>query len=561
TGGAGNTFRGTSASVNRDLVNTVNGNVTVISGQWSCVDGGNDLTEVWNVKGNVTVGDPSTASGMARMGPFTSSSSSHRLGIFNIAGNLSFINGAKLQAGSGLSSTSATETGIINLGGSLTMDSTTTFGTNSVGVFALNFVGSTTQSVTLYTPFVMSSSTKQPVVNDTVAAGSSVSFAQTGTSWFVGGPGSFVVNGTFSLPQGDTLKGGQSFELNDGATLGIGSPVGLESTGGVQLTGGRTFSTKANYVFNGTSSQMTGRWLPDTVNNLTTISTEDIKLSKPLTVNGALGVVIGKLILGPYDLTAHAISGGSPTRYVETDSTGVLRVPGVGSAQVLFPVGTPSGYAPVWVTNSGTADTVSVSVSPDSNTGTDRPARVNLKWKIGASNATGGDYALQFGWMGSAEDTAFAANRSSYAKIFLESDSSAYAEAGSGSYTTQLSSAPYTVSRGGVTTPGTFVIGNFGATAVRTTETVPAVFRLFQNYPNPFNPTTTINFTVAEKGTATLKVYNILGQEVTTLFSGAVQSGKIYRVPFSAGELSSGVYFGVLQSGGRRQIQKMVLIK
>ncbi len=562
TGAPTNTFLATNATLNRSLTQTVNGNVDVISGQWSCVDGGNDLTGTWNVEGNVTVGDPSTAPGTACMAPFTNSSSTHRLGIFNISGSLSFMNGARLQVGSSTTSTSTTETGLINLGGNLTIDSSASFATNSIGVFALNFVGPPSQIVTLRTPLVFSSATMQPVVNDTVSSGSSVQFTATGKSWHVNGPGAFVVNGILSLPAGDTLKGGQSFSLSDGATLGIGSSVGLDSGGPVQVTGVMTFSTKANYVYNGTAPQNTGGWLPDSVHNLTIINTGGVRMTKDVTVNGSLGVVIGELILGSNDLIAHLVNGGSPTRYVATDSTGVLKVPGVGSTQVLFPVGTLAGYAPAWVLNSsGTADTISVSVMPDSNSKADGPARVNLQWKLAASGGGSGNYALQFGWIASEEDTSFAADRSAYARIYLQSDSSTYAEAGSGSYTTQLSSSPFTVSRGGVTALGTFVVGNFGSSAVRGAESVPAVFRLFQNYPNPFNPTTTIEFTVAKKGTASLRVYNILGQEVTVLFSGEAQRGKVYRSVFDGGRFASGVYFSILESGGQRQIQKMVLVK
>ncbi len=561
TGAAGNTFRATNASVDRDLIQTVKGNVTVLTGQWSCVDGGNDLAGIWNVAGNVTVGDSATAPKMARMGPFTSSSSSHRLGIFNIAGNLHIVNGARLQAGSSSSSTSRTETGIINLGGNFSMDSTSSFSTNSLGVFALNFVGSAPQLVSLRTPFLVSSSTMQPVVNDTISSGSSVLFVAGSRPWSVEGPGSFVVNGTLSLPAGDTLNGEQGFELNDGATLGISDAAGLDSTGSIQVTGGASFSSKANYVFNGSTPQMTGAWLPDTVNNFTSVNQSSVALTKPLNVNGILNIAIGKLVLGPNDVVAHATGGGSQTRYIVTDSTGVLKVPAVASSQVLFPVGTFGGYAPVWVTNGGSAQTIGVSVAPDSASVPGNPARVELKWNITPATAGGSNYALQFGWTGSAEDTAFANNRGSYAKIFSMSDSSTYAEAGSGSYTSQLTSSPYTVSRGGVTQLGTFVVGDFGATAVKNHGTVPAVFRLYQNYPNPFNPTTTIRFSVAKKGNATVRVYNILGQMVTSLFSGNVQPGKLYTVPFDAGELSSGVYFGVLESGGQRQIKKMVLLK
>jgi len=59
TGSSSGTFRATNSSVNRNLIQTVDGNVDVVSGQWSCVDGGTDLTAIWNVKGNVTVGDSS----------------------------------------------------------------------------------------------------------------------------------------------------------------------------------------------------------------------------------------------------------------------------------------------------------------------------------------------------------------------------------------------------------------------------------------------------------------------------------------------------------------------
>ena len=561
TGGASSSFRATDASVNRSLTQTVKGNVSVISGQWACVDGGNDLTGIWNIKGNVTVGDSSTASGMARMGPFSSASSTHRLGVFNIAGNLHFVNGAKLQAGSSTSSTSTTETGIINLTGSLTIDSTVVFGTNSLGVFALNFVGSSAQVVTLHAPFAISSSQMQPVINDTISAGTSVMFAQTGKSWKIGGPGSFVVNGSLSLPQGDTLRGDQNFHLNAGSLLGMGSPAGLDSAGNIQVTGEKVFSSRANYVFNGTTPQVTGNWMPDTVNKLTTVNLTRLTLTKGLVVSGMMNVAAGKVVLGRYNLVAGTTGGGAPGNYVVTDSTGMLKITVVGISQVLFPVGTVSGYAPVWIANGSGTDTIGVSVSPDSGNTPKEPARVNLKWNVVSSGTSGGDYSLRLGWMKGEEDTAFAANRASFAEIFLEKDSVTYVAAGSGGYTTSFISEPYTVSQGNVPTLGTFVIGNFGATPVKSIGTVPAVFKLYQNYPNPFNPTTTIQFTVAKSGPSVLRIYNILGQQVTRLFSGEATPGKIYSVPFNAGELSSGVYFSMLESGGQRQIHKMVLLK
>ncbi len=89
----------------------------------------------------------------------------------------------------------------------------------------------------------------------------------------------------------------------------------------------------------------------------------------------------------------------------------------------------------------------------------------------------------------------------------------------------------------------------------------PTIFSLSQNYPNPFNPSTIINFTVEKTGLATLKVYNVLGQEVATLFNGIAVNGQVHAVNFDASKLSSGVYFYQLQQGNQVKIQKMMLMK
>ena len=89
----------------------------------------------------------------------------------------------------------------------------------------------------------------------------------------------------------------------------------------------------------------------------------------------------------------------------------------------------------------------------------------------------------------------------------------------------------------------------------------PTTFSLSQNYPNPFNPSTVINFTVEKTGLATLKVYNVLGQEIATLFNGIAVNGQVHNVNFDASKLSSGVYFYQLQQGNQVKIQKMMLMK
>jgi len=89
---------------------------------------------------------------------------------------------------------------------------------------------------------------------------------------------------------------------------------------------------------------------------------------------------------------------------------------------------------------------------------------------------------------------------------------------------------------------------------------VPQTFALWQNYPNPFNPTTTINYDLPKSARITLKVYNIVGQEVATLVDGQQSAGR-YSVQFNASHLASGIYFYRLQSGDFVQTNKMVLVK
>jgi len=89
---------------------------------------------------------------------------------------------------------------------------------------------------------------------------------------------------------------------------------------------------------------------------------------------------------------------------------------------------------------------------------------------------------------------------------------------------------------------------------------VPNSYELLQNYPNPFNPTTVINFSIPSKGMTTLKVYNIIGQEVITLVNENLEVGS-YKYGFDASGLTSGVYFYKLKSNNYSEVKKMMLLK
>jgi len=90
--------------------------------------------------------------------------------------------------------------------------------------------------------------------------------------------------------------------------------------------------------------------------------------------------------------------------------------------------------------------------------------------------------------------------------------------------------------------------------------TIPTEFSLEQNYPNPFNPRTTIRFSMAKEELVTLKVYNMLGQEVKTLLNEVRRAGE-HEVVFDAIDLTSGLYTYQMVAGAFRQTRKMILLK
>jgi len=93
-----------------------------------------------------------------------------------------------------------------------------------------------------------------------------------------------------------------------------------------------------------------------------------------------------------------------------------------------------------------------------------------------------------------------------------------------------------------------------------TASQMPETFELSQNYPNPFNPSTTISYGVPEESRVTLKVHNVLGEEVATLVEGVRPAGK-YTVTFAPEGLPSGVYFYTLRAGEATLTRRLVLMK
>jgi hypothetical protein len=88
----------------------------------------------------------------------------------------------------------------------------------------------------------------------------------------------------------------------------------------------------------------------------------------------------------------------------------------------------------------------------------------------------------------------------------------------------------------------------------------PVDFELFQNYPNPFNPSTSIKYSIPKSVLVTLKIYDVLGKEITTLVNEKEEAG-LHKIEFNPTNLSSGVYFYTLKTEGFLQTKKMILIR
>jgi len=102
--------------------------------------------------------------------------------------------------------------------------------------------------------------------------------------------------------------------------------------------------------------------------------------------------------------------------------------------------------------------------------------------------------------------------------------------------------------------------GNFKYSDIVNVNLTTNDFKLYQNYPNPFNPTTRIKFSVPERNNVTIKIFNMIGQEIQEIVNQEYEAGN-YNVEFNASNLASGVYFYRIQSGNFVESKKMIYLK
>jgi len=97
-------------------------------------------------------------------------------------------------------------------------------------------------------------------------------------------------------------------------------------------------------------------------------------------------------------------------------------------------------------------------------------------------------------------------------------------------------------------------------TGVEEENLLPTVYSLYNNYPNPFNPATTISYDLPKQSMVTLKVYNIVGEEIAILVNSEQNAGR-YKIDWNASQLASGVYFYRIQAAEFVDVKKMILLR
>ena len=331
-------------------------------------------------------------------------------------------------------------------------------------------------------------------------------------------------------------------------TLSIGG--NLPSIGFLTPAGGTV-------EYNGTTPQQIAGY---TYNNVSINNSAGTSLDSDATVNGTLSLLAGKLTLGAHSMTigiGGSITGASSSQYIVADGAGTL-VQNVNTfGPIQFPIGTANSYDPMSIRAGAGSDNFFVSiigsVSPPIGANSQCVQRT---WVISEGFLGGnGDLIMTFQWNQADEGSMF----DRVSGVCWRYASGSWAQ--NGTLSGISGTDPYIASVSAVTGVGSFTIGNPSAVSVHEEHAVPVGFALKQNYPNPFNPSTRIHFSVSKAEHATLTVFNLLGQEISTLFSGMAEPGRVYAVDFESATLGAGVYVYSLKTASQTETRRMVVLK
>ena len=264
-----------------------------------------------------------------------------------------------------------------------------------------------------------------------------------------------------------------------------------------------------------------------------------------------------KVINGDLELNGHTITLGSAAMLSETPgntvtgSTGKITI----TTDVNAPAGVNIGGLGVWISSSANLGSTTIDRYHSPRTGSGNQG-IDRYYDIEPTNNSGLNASFRFYYDESELNGIPEANL----RLFKSPDGSD--NSWSAEYGTVNSVENYVV-KGGVNDFSYWTLGD-AANPLPVEESednvIPVQYALYQNYPNPFNPETVIKFDLPESGEVRLKIFNLLGEEITTLISEELSAGS-YNVRFNAQNLPSGIYLYKLITKAAVFAHKMILIK
>jgi hypothetical protein len=550
----------------------VGGNVLIIAGGLSCVDAVTQATTcIYNIDGNVTVGVASTTSGIASLASVSGADAGYlRTGTFNIKGNLSYINGAKFEAGTSTASTNTSEASVINLKGNLSTDATVGTKSNTLGTFKINFVGTTAQTISLGAPLVFSSPTTLTINN---AAGvtltspadldSSTILSLVAGKLNTSSTNLLTISGTGSISGGSSssfVAGPLAYNNVVTSSKSFVYPIGKDTVyRPVTLSLTQTAITASTYSVELFNAVPPANTFPGTLNKVSTAGY--YKISEG---SGGSAFTAGSVLLN-YGVS-DGVSDVANLRIAQGPATGTWN--DLGGTGIGSPIGT------ITSTNSFTDLTTNTIFTLANHTGGSNILPVELSSFMASNNGRN----IQLNWVTQTEknSSAFEINRALVnpkdASVTWESVGTVQASGTSTnaqkySFTEKnLQAGKYQYRLKMIDFDGSYQYSN----VVEAQITLPKNFDLSQNYPNPFNPSTKINYNLPFDSKVTLEVYNIAGERIGQLVNEEKSAG-YYTVDFNSSSLnkniSSGVYLyritAVDKATGNNfsSIKKMILLK
>jgi hypothetical protein len=281
-----------------------------------------------------------------------------------------------------------------------------------------------------------------------------------------------VSNGATLVCGNFPIWGYGNFNLNNGGTLSIGSPAGLslspDSSGNICLKGTRIYNSGSNYLFNGSSAQITGNGLPTSVNCFSINNNLGVTLTNSFQVIDTLKLLSGNLFLCDKNLVigdTAVVSGSSADSYVVTDNLGAMIYNKMArNTDIKFPIGTSDSYNPVILNYTGTIDTFKATVkSLFDNPPMNSNKVVNRQWIITENNSGGSVASIKFCWVSGNEAPGF--NASSQVMVGRY-DGKGWSQVPAIVSGVGTVSDPYFASVSGIIQFSSFGVGNDGALPV-----------------------------------------------------------------------------------------------